>query len=142
MPTVPLPPWMRRIQQSFWWQIAMLPMLVGFLGSLILQGCLADVFAISLGCVKGAVNATVLTLLTSWVKGHSSGSSDFKSDGTPLDAAPKLKQLADTAIALQAKATDPSSPVTQAEATDAAQTVTRVDAVVSNVLASTEAKKP
>jgi hypothetical protein len=141
MATVPLPPWLRRCQQSWYWQNAALPVFVGFLGSLTLQGCMSDVFAISLVCVKGAANATILTLLTSWVKGHSVGSSDFKSDGTELPAAPKLKELADTAITLQAKASDPASPVTQADATQAAQTVTRVDAVVSNVLASAEAKK-
>ena len=140
MATVPLPPWLRRIQQSWYWGRFALPVLVGFIGSLTLQGCMADIFAISVVCVKGAVNATVLTLLTSWVKGHSEGSSDFKSDGTPLEAAPKLKQLADTAITLQAKVTDPQSPVTQADATQVAQTVARVDDVVSTVLA--EAKKP
>jgi hypothetical protein len=138
--TVPLPPYLRRLQQSWWWQAFLLPVTVGFLGSITLQGCLSDIFSISMICVKGAVNATILTLLTSWVKGHSAGSSDFKSDGTTLDAAPKLKQLADAAIVMQAKATDPTSPVTQAEATQAAQTVTRVDAVVSNVLASATTK--
>jgi hypothetical protein len=137
MATVPLPPWLRRCQQSWYWQNFALPIVVGFLGSITLQGCMADVFSISMVCVKGAANATMLTLLTSWVKGHSTGSSDFRSDGTVLEAAPKLKQLADTAITLQAKASDPTSPVTQAEATDAAATVTRVDAVVSNVLEST-----
>jgi hypothetical protein len=140
MATVPLPPWLRRIQQSWYWQNLIMPIGVGFLGTLTLQGCLTDVFNVSMVCVKGAVNGVILTLITSFVKGHSAGSSDFKSDGTTLDAAPKLKQLADAAIVMQAKATDPTSPVTQAEATQAAQTVTRVDAVVSNVLASATTK--
>jgi hypothetical protein len=134
MSTVPLPPWLRRCQQSWYWQNAALPITVGFVGSLYQQGCMSDIFAISMVCVKGAVNSIVLTLITSWVKGHSIGSSDFKSDGTVIDAAPKLKQLADAAIVMQTKASDPTSPVTQAAATQAAETVARVDTVVSETL--------
>ena len=130
MGTVPLPPWLRRWQQTWYWQNAALPITVGFLGSLYQQGCMSDIFAISMVCVKGAVNATVLTLLTSWVKGHSAGSSDFRSDGTPIPAAPKLKESADAAVALQQQASDTTSSVTQATATNAARTVRATEATV------------
>jgi hypothetical protein len=136
MPTVPLPPWLRRWQQWWLYQNAIMPIAVGFVSSLVLQGCLKDLFHIEFDCVHTAVNACGSSLLTAWVKGHSAGSSDFKTDGTPIPAAPELKQLADKAIVLQAKATDPADPTTQAQATEAAATVERVGVVVSNVLAS------
>lgn len=130
MSTVPLPPWMRRIQQAWLYQNLAMPIGVGFFSSLILQGCLSDLFNIQFTCVHTAVNACASSLLTAWVKGHSVGSSDFRSDGNPIPAASKLKESADAAVALQQQASDTTSPVTQATATNAAKAVRATEATV------------
>ncbi len=84
MPTVPLPAWLRSWQQTWYWQILLLPAIVGFGGSLVVNGCLSNgLFAIQLPCVKLAASTWVLALLTSFIKGHASGSASFKPDGTP-----------------------------------------------------------
>ena len=84
MPTVPLPPWLRAWQQTWYWQILLMPALIGFGGSLVVNGCFANgLFAIGLPCVKLATSTWVLALLTSFIKGHSSGSASFNPNGTP-----------------------------------------------------------
>lgn len=93
---MPLPPWMRRYQQTWYWQNFVMPLLVGFLGSLILQGCLKDVFHISMSCVQAATNGCILSLVTAWVKGHSTGSVSFNPDGTPNDTVQKVVAMQKT----------------------------------------------
>lgn len=142
MADISLPPWMRRIQQTWYWQKFLQPMGVGFATAVVLQGCLGHgIEHIEMPCMVGAGNSMITALITKWTAGHSQGSTAFASDGTPIAAAPKLKALADAAIAMQTNATDPKSPVTQAQATDAAATVARVDTVVATVLANTQNKK-
>ena len=145
--TVPMPPWMRRVQQSFYWQNIFLPTAVGFGGSLIIQGCLGQLDNIQKSCVVAAFHSTVLTWITAWVKGHSTGSTSFAADGTDIAAAPKLKELADNVIAIKAQAADPTIPqVTQADANaaavklnDATTNVAMANSMVKDALAN-EAK--
>lgn len=131
MGTVPLPPWLRRIQQTWYWQNFALPIGVGFLGSFALQGCLSDIFNIQANCIHIAINSTVTSLLTAWVKGHSVGSSDFKSNGTPLAAAPKLKEMVDVAAMLELKAADPTSNITPDIAKQVAASVTQTEQIIT-----------
>ena len=92
MPTVPLPPWLRRIQQSFLWQFVGLPIIVGFFGALTVNGCLAHgLFAIDTACLEGATSSTLISFLTVAISGHSPGSDSFKNDGTVNEA---VKQTA------------------------------------------------
>lgn len=88
MGTVPLPPWLRRIQQSWLWQVIALPLLLGFGGSMLSMGCLANgIQNISHACLMGAINSTLISFATVVISGHSAGSASFNSDGTVNAAA-------------------------------------------------------
>jgi hypothetical protein len=131
IPDVPLPPILRRAQQSWLWQVIGLPVSVGFGSAILVQGCLAHGFEnLQRACVMAALDGTLVSFLTVVISGHSPGSPSFKSDGTVIEAAPKLKELADNAIILQQKANDPLSSVTRGEARDAAIAVNQIEAVV------------
>ncbi len=78
---------MRRWQQSYLWQIILLPILTGFGGSLLAAGCLKDgIDHISRACVMGAVNTTIIAGVTVFLSGHSPGSASFNPDGTKNEA--------------------------------------------------------
>jgi hypothetical protein len=82
MGDVPLPPWMRRIQQSFYWQFIVLPVLVGF--GVALTPCIGKgIQNIEAVCAWGAVNTCITSLITQFVSGHSIGSASFKPTGEP-----------------------------------------------------------
>lgn len=105
--TIPMPAWLRAWQQTWYWQMLLLPALTGFGGSLLLQGCLSKgVENIDHACLMAAMNATLLTFFTAWVKGHSVGSTSFAIDGTTIAAAAPMKELADNAVELKARADD------------------------------------
>lgn len=132
MGTVPLPPWLRNLQQSALWQDICLPILTGFGGALVLHGCFGKgIENIDRACVMLALNTLLLTWLTSIVKGHSVGSASFDAAGNPIAAAPVLKQLADTAVELQKRADDPKDTTVTPELGQAAAHV--VDQVATNV---------
>ena len=109
--TVPMPAWMRRSQQSWWWQVVGLPALLGFGGSLLLKGCLTGGLEnIQSACLWSALDATLISFLTVLISGHSPGSVNFAVDGTSIPAAIKLKELADNVIEVKARAVDPAFP--------------------------------
>lgn len=120
--TVPMPAWLRKIQQGWAYQAVILPAVIGFGGSLMLQGCLIDgIDNISRKCAMAALNGFLISLFTSFLKGHSPGSASFASNGDPIPAAVQIKEMADNVVKIQTKASDPTIPsVTQAMA-DAAQ---------------------
>ena|ERR1019366_3858503 len=83
IPDVPLPPWARKIQQMWLAQVFALPLLIGFGGSVLIQGCLAGgVDNIQRACVIGALSNTFVSFLTVILSGHSSGSASFHDDGS------------------------------------------------------------
>src|SRR5262245_5405226 len=136
MPEVPLPPLLRRFQQSWYWQSLLLPFLVGFGGSLLLQGCLGDLGNLQQKCIWAAFNGYLISLITSWIKGHSLGSASFAADGTKIAAVGQLKQLVDTAHSVQAKAADPSAPEVTDE--DAATARTALGNAARSIAAQVE----
>lgn len=146
IPDVPLPPWARKIQQAWAFQVLFWPILLGFGSAVLIQGCLANgIENISRACLMGALNSTLVSFLTVIFSGHSPGSSDFKADGTPT-AAPVLKELDDNVLLVKAKAADPTSSLTTVDAVhaenavkQAAQSVIINNAMVKDALAS-EAK--
>lgn len=80
---MPLPPLLRRVQQSYYWQFICLPVLIGFGGALVANGCLAHgLFDIDPVCLKTALSSTILSFLTVLISGHSPNSASFNSDGT------------------------------------------------------------
>jgi hypothetical protein len=97
--TVPLPAWLRRWQQSFTYQVVLVPFIVGFGGFLLADGCLKDgIFAISKTCVESAFSGYVVSMITVFVSGKSVGSAEFKPDGTTNATVANV-------VAIQAKAT-------------------------------------
>ena len=119
IPDVPLPPWARQIQQTWTFQVLILPLVVGFGSAMLVSGCLKDgIQNITSVCVWGALNSTLVSFLTVIFSGHSPGSSDFKADGTPT-AAPVLKELDDNVLLVKAKAEDPASSLTTVDAVHA-----------------------
>jgi hypothetical protein len=84
MMDTPLPPAVRRVQQSWYWQALGLPLSLGFGSAILVQGCLANgIDHISRACVMSALSGALISFLTVLVSGHPPGSSDFHSDGTP-----------------------------------------------------------
>lgn len=81
MPDAPLPPWMRKIQQSYYWQYILLPVLVGF-GVAIAPCITKGIQNIEAVCLWGAVNTCVSSFIVQLVSGHSAGSASFNPDGT------------------------------------------------------------
>jgi len=100
MPTVPLPPWLRKIQQSWYWQFLGLPLLVGFGGSMVTMGCLKDgIQNVAPACFWGAVNTTIISFFTVLISGHSPGSASFEPNGTtntPVENLVTIQKAADT----------------------------------------------
>ena len=91
MADMPLPPWLRKIQQSYYWQVLCLPLLVGFGGALLTNGCLArGIFDIDVACLKGAVSSYILMTIGIYISGHSPGSASFNADGTPNQTVAKV----------------------------------------------------
>lgn len=130
IPDVPLPPLLRKWQQTWLWQVLGLPLVVGFGSAMLVSGCLKDgIQNITTVCVWGALNSTLVSFLTVVFSGHPPGSSDFKSDGTPT-AAPVLKQLDDNVLLVKEKATDPTSSISLADARFAEDSVKRAAAAV------------
>ena len=87
MPTVTLPPWLRRIQQSWYFQLILQPILVGALPIFI--GCAGmSMENLSIHCVKLSLGAGLIALLIAFQ--HSTGSASFKPDGTPNEAVEKV----------------------------------------------------
>jgi hypothetical protein len=83
MGTVPLPPWLRAWQQTWYYQALLVPFVVGFGGFLVADGCLSGgIFAITLACAKSAFSGYLVSLATVFISGKSVGSPDFKTDGT------------------------------------------------------------
>jgi hypothetical protein len=83
MGTVPLPAWLRRWQQGWFYQAALVPFVVGFGGFLLADGCLKDgIFSIQMPCLESAFSGFVVSLITVFVTGKSVGSPDFHPDGT------------------------------------------------------------
>ncbi len=132
MPDVPMPAWARKIQQGYVWQKIALPTMIGFGGALVLQGCLTHGLEnIERACVMTAANAWILSLITSWLQGHSPGSAAFASNGTTIDAVPQLKELVDNTITVHAQAKDPNFPLVTPMA--AAKATAAVDQAVEAV---------
>ena len=132
MPDVPMPAWLRSWQQSWTYQAVVLPTVIGFGGSLMLQGCLANGLEnLQRACVVAAVDGFVISLITSFLKGHSPGSAQFASNGTTIEAVPQLKELVDNTIAIHAQAKDPTSPVQPVDANKASAAVDQAVAAVS-----------
>ena len=94
MSTIPLPPYLRRIQQSWLWQMVALPFLVVFVGFLVAQGCLSNgVFHIGEHCFETALTATLLSIAANFISGHSVGSKEFNPDGTSNKAVAKVATM-------------------------------------------------
>ncbi len=90
-----LPPWLRRIQQAWWFQIFVQPMIVAALP--VLYACSGDNFSnISFACVKLAAGAAGVALY--FTLQHSFGSASFMSNGEINQA---VKVAADAAKAGQ-----------------------------------------
>ena len=143
--TVPMPAWLRAWQQSWVYQAVVLPTVIGFGGSLMLQGCLANGLEnLQRACVVAALDGFFISLITSFLKGHSPGSPQFASNGTTIDAVPQLKELVDNTITVHAQAKDPNFPaVTPANAANATaavdtavQAVNEQNAIVKDALAN------
>ena len=84
MGTVPLPAWMRRIQQTYAYQALLVPFVVGFGGFLIADGCLTGgIFNMQRACLESALNGWIISVITVFISGKSVGSPDFHPDGTP-----------------------------------------------------------
>jgi hypothetical protein len=84
IPDVPLPPWLRKIQQSWLWQFIGLPLSLGFGSAMLLDGCLANgIDHIQRACVMGAISTTVISFLTVVISGHSVNSASFYPNGKP-----------------------------------------------------------
>jgi hypothetical protein len=84
MNDIPMPPWMRVIQQSYIWQFVCLPILLGFGSAILVGGCLSHgIDNIERECIMGAVSTTIVSLLTVIISGHSTNSASFHTDGTP-----------------------------------------------------------
>lgn len=136
--TVPMPAWLRKIQQSWMYQVVILPTVIGFGGALLLQGCLADLANIQRACVMTALNGFIIAVLTSFLKGHAPGSTNFASDGSTIPAAEKLKELTDNVITIQAKAADLAiptvTPAMGANAAAAAESATRAVAINNQIV--------
>jgi hypothetical protein len=87
IPDAPLPPWLRRVQQTYLAQVVVLPILMGFGSSMLISGCIADgIDHITRACVMGSINSTLAAFLTAVFSGHSPGSASFNKDGTKKDA--------------------------------------------------------
>ena len=83
IPDAPLPPWLRRIQQTYLAQVVVLPILTGFGSAILIGGCLANgIDHITRTCVMGAINSTMAAFLTAILSGHSPQSASFNPDGT------------------------------------------------------------
>ena len=97
----------KKVQQTWTFQVLILPLVVGFGSAMLVSGCLKDgIQNITSVCVWGALNSTLVSFLTVIFSGHAPGSSDFKADGTPT-AAPVLKELDDNVLLVKAKAAGP-----------------------------------
>ena len=121
MGTVSLPPWIRRIQQGYVYQLLLVPFIVGFGGFLLADGCLKDgIFAISKTCVESAFSGYVVSMITVFVSGKSVGSPEFHSDGTP-------NQTVANVVSAQASAED-GHPELQG----AVEAISRQAAMVAN----------
>ena len=84
MGTVPLPPWLRKWQQTWYFQALLVPFVVGFGGFLIADGCLSDgIFSLHKACLESALNGWIISVITVFISGKSVGSPDFHPDGTP-----------------------------------------------------------
>lgn len=100
MATVPLPPVLRRIQQSWLYQALLVPFVVGFGGFLLADGCLSGgVFSVSPACLKTAFSAWVVSAITVFVSGKSVGTPEFKADGTPNKTVENIVTVQQAAIA-------------------------------------------
>jgi hypothetical protein len=83
IPDAPLPPWARRIQQTWLFQVVALPIFLGFGSAIMVQGCLANgIEHIQRACLMGAINSTIISFVTVIVSGHSVASPAFHDDGS------------------------------------------------------------
>lgn len=105
IPDMPLPPLLRRWQQTWMWQVIGLPISVGFLTSTVTNGCLSHgIFAMDMECLKNSISATIVAFIAVLISGHSPNSPSFHDDGTPNKAVEQVAEItkpmaADTAIA-------------------------------------------
>lgn len=91
---IPMPPWMRVIQQSYIWQFVCLPVLLGFGRAILVSGCLSHgIDHMERECVMGAVSTTISSLLAVIISGHSTGSASFHADGTRNKLVEKVAEM-------------------------------------------------
>lgn len=94
IPDVPMPPWMRQIQQTWAWQVLGLPIIVGFLTAAITNGCLAHgIFDMDMVCLKSSVSGTIISFITVLMSGHSPNSPSFHDDGSPNKAVEQVAEI-------------------------------------------------
>ena len=83
MGNIPLPPWLRRWQQTWYYQALLVPFIVGYGGFLIAGGCLSNgLFAMHKECLESAFSGFAVSLVTVFITGKSVGSPSFNTDGT------------------------------------------------------------
>ena len=94
IPDAPLPPWARRIQQAWFFQVICLPIVIGFSSAILAQGCLANgIEHLQKVCVMAAINSTIVSFVTVIVSGHSVGSPAFHSDGSENKAVAEVVEV-------------------------------------------------
>ena len=98
MQDIALPPAIRRIQQSWYWQYAGLPIIIA-LSVAALPCMIKGIQYIEWSCLIGAINYLIVSSLTTIISGHSIGSSSFISDGSinkPVANIIAIQKIAET----------------------------------------------
>jgi hypothetical protein len=98
MQDIALPPAIRRIQQSWYWQYAGLPIIIA-LSVAALPCMIKGIQYVEWSCLIGAINYLIVSSLTTIISGHSVGSSSFTSSGSvnkPVENIIEIQKIAET----------------------------------------------